>query len=387
MIRILFNPDKRFAFALNTAFKFVLGGILWIVFADPAVFNFNSTAIDHVPVVHPEVLERIAFVTILGIFFFVILQRALNSRKEISEHEFFRKNSQPMWIFDAQTLRFLDVNDAAVSMYGYSIREFLSMTVNDILSVENKLDEKSRLLQNGHHYQGVKKQFRKDGSFLHGEIMYYPVRYGKQHAGLLISNDVTRAVQLEEELKNVNLVRGKDPAKKCSELVLLNKELQLRNRDINANNDELIAINSLLVDVTKRTSSQLSLMVRDKTQQLTRLLNDIRDCTWSFDLTGKDENYVSRSASRFFGLTEAEIVDRPNFWMEYIHPEDMPIVNEKLNELQQNAHAAFTYRISIGQPNPAYIHQKVNLVHNHEGNAVRLEYHITEANVFEIVYR
>lgn len=41
----------------------------------------------------------------------------------------FEANPQPMWVFDRETLRFLAVNDAAVSHYGYSREEFLAMTV------------------------------------------------------------------------------------------------------------------------------------------------------------------------------------------------------------------------------------------------------------------
>jgi PAS domain S-box-containing protein len=44
----------------------------------------------------------------------------------------FATNAQPMWILDRETDVFLDVNDAAVQRYGYSRREFLTMTTFDI---------------------------------------------------------------------------------------------------------------------------------------------------------------------------------------------------------------------------------------------------------------
>ena len=37
-----------------------------------------------------------------------------------------------MWVYDAQTLRFLAVNEAAVRHYGYTRQEFLAMTITDI---------------------------------------------------------------------------------------------------------------------------------------------------------------------------------------------------------------------------------------------------------------
>lgn len=49
----------------------------------------------------------------------------------------FARNSHPMWIFDRETLAFLDVNDAAVQRYGFSREEFLSMTLRDIRPPED----------------------------------------------------------------------------------------------------------------------------------------------------------------------------------------------------------------------------------------------------------
>jgi two-component system, cell cycle sensor histidine kinase and response regulator CckA len=44
----------------------------------------------------------------------------------------FESNPHSMWVFDVETLRFLAVNEAAVSKYGYSADEFLALTIEDI---------------------------------------------------------------------------------------------------------------------------------------------------------------------------------------------------------------------------------------------------------------
>ena len=49
----------------------------------------------------------------------------------------FAGNSYPMWIFDRETLAFLDVNDAAVQAYGFSRQEFLTMTLRDLHPMED----------------------------------------------------------------------------------------------------------------------------------------------------------------------------------------------------------------------------------------------------------
>ncbi|HEY5011885.1 MAG TPA: EAL domain-containing protein, partial [Acidimicrobiia bacterium] len=48
----------------------------------------------------------------------------------------FESNPVPMWVYDAETLTFLEVNDAAVRAYGYSHDEFLTLRITDIRSVD-----------------------------------------------------------------------------------------------------------------------------------------------------------------------------------------------------------------------------------------------------------
>src|SRR5690606_11730458 len=57
--------------------------------------------------------------------------------KEVEQSEqkysdLFHLSPQPMWVYDLETYRFLDVNAAAITHYGYTREEFLSMTLMDI---------------------------------------------------------------------------------------------------------------------------------------------------------------------------------------------------------------------------------------------------------------
>lgn len=49
----------------------------------------------------------------------------------------FSSNPQPMYIFDAETLSFVEVNEAALIFYGYSYAEFRRMTISDIRPPED----------------------------------------------------------------------------------------------------------------------------------------------------------------------------------------------------------------------------------------------------------
>jgi PAS domain S-box-containing protein len=50
----------------------------------------------------------------------------------LANTEEFFSTLLPMWIFDRVTLAFVEVNAAALCVYGYSRQEFLAMTILDI---------------------------------------------------------------------------------------------------------------------------------------------------------------------------------------------------------------------------------------------------------------
>src|SRR5215216_5351931 len=55
----------------------------------------------------------------------------------------FTNNPLPMWVYDVETLHFLEVNDAAMAHYGYTREEFLALRITDI----RPLDDLPRLLE------------------------------------------------------------------------------------------------------------------------------------------------------------------------------------------------------------------------------------------------
>ena len=61
----------------------------------------------------------------------------LLKQKDLKFRLLFEDNPLPMWVFDKETLSFLEANHAAVVHYGYTREEFLSMTIADIRPPED----------------------------------------------------------------------------------------------------------------------------------------------------------------------------------------------------------------------------------------------------------
>lgn len=116
----------------------------------------------------------------------------------------FAENPLPMWVFDLESLKFLEVNDAAVAHYGYSREEFLQMRIVDIRPPEDiprllkalqKLGE--RLLPGGRHW----RHRRKDGRIIEVEIRGHTLEFAGRKAFLNVVQDITEQKRAEEAVR------------------------------------------------------------------------------------------------------------------------------------------------------------------------------------------
>src|SRR5215203_1267080 len=104
----------------------------------------------------------------------------------------FESNPQPMWIYDRDTLVFLAVNDAAFHEYGYSLNEFLAMTIKDIRPPEDVplLLEKVASVKPGMNSTST-RHFKKDGNLIEVEIVSHTLQYAGRRAELVLAMNIS----------------------------------------------------------------------------------------------------------------------------------------------------------------------------------------------------
>jgi PAS domain S-box-containing protein len=122
----------------------------------------------------------------------------------------FESNPQPMWVFDVDSLAFLEVNEAATRHYGYSRDEFLAMTIMDILPPEDAPGLHFGLERTGVQRGEVAlaQHQRKDGTIVDMELVSHEMELEGRRARLVLGTDIserTRARaalhQSEEQLR------------------------------------------------------------------------------------------------------------------------------------------------------------------------------------------
>jgi PAS domain S-box-containing protein len=115
-----------------------------------------------------------------------------------------------MWVFDLDTLAFLDVNQAAVAKYGYSRDEFLRMTLKDIRQPEDVpvFLERTRVPVYGSQEPGLWRHLKKDGTLIDVEITAHDFDWDGRRARLVVANDITERKRATEAfLEERNLLR------------------------------------------------------------------------------------------------------------------------------------------------------------------------------------
>jgi len=114
----------------------------------------------------------------------------------------FEDNPLPMWVFDLETLRFLEANHAAVSHYGYTHEEFLGMTLADIRPLEDVQRLKDTISSaSGPALSGQWRHRLKDGRLIDVDVASHTISYGGLQAVLSVLQDITQRKQLEEQLR------------------------------------------------------------------------------------------------------------------------------------------------------------------------------------------
>ncbi|WP_082143541.1 EAL domain-containing protein [Xanthomonas sp. NCPPB 1128] len=114
----------------------------------------------------------------------------------------FDRNPLPYWVFAVDSLRFLEVNQAAVRQYGYSREEFLAMELRDLRPPEDaeRLLQDVRKPREGFDVPSVWTHRRKDGSLLSVCIHSADLEFGGVSARLILAEDVTERLAHEREL-------------------------------------------------------------------------------------------------------------------------------------------------------------------------------------------
>lgn len=135
--------------------------------------------------------------------------------------DLFHFSPLPMWVFDRESLSFLDINEAACIHYGYSHEEFLGMKLSDIRPVED-VPKLNAFIQENNDYNdhsGVFRHKKKNGEIIYVELRSRVLKMESPNIRIAMANDITKQRQAQEQLLNITFqVENKERSRIASNL-------------------------------------------------------------------------------------------------------------------------------------------------------------------------
>jgi PAS domain S-box-containing protein len=115
----------------------------------------------------------------------------------------FRDSPLPMWVYDLETTKFIDVNDVALATYGYTRDEFLALNVFDIRPAEDAAQVKTLLGRDAaeHLEASGLRHLRKNGEIIEVDVFSHALEFEQRPARVAVAIDVTRRNRAEELLR------------------------------------------------------------------------------------------------------------------------------------------------------------------------------------------
>jgi PAS domain S-box-containing protein len=165
-----------------------------------------------VPVTSQATLERDFHIEHLRLVSAKLYQKVLELEAAQRELErtatkyqaLFRSQPEAAWVFDLGTLRFVEVNDAAVRRYGYSTDEFLAMTIQDLDAAKEGPASPPML-----HVEksGPRLHRKKDGTVMEVQISTQDVSFG-QRSRYVMAQTVTERPKAESAVNQAEPIEN-----------------------------------------------------------------------------------------------------------------------------------------------------------------------------------
>lgn len=166
----------------------------------------------------------------------------------------------------------LEVNDAAVRMYGYTFEEFLTMTIFDLRRLEKEeyvIAQMNRAYQEGIVFETT--HYRKDGTFFPVEVSSQGNSLGNKNVILSIVRDISERKKHEEIV--IATMKKAEAANAAKGQFLANMSHEIRT-PMNG----IIGMTDLaLMADSEQEQREYLRIVKSSTMSLLRVLNDILD--------------------------------------------------------------------------------------------------------------
>lgn len=141
-----------------------------------------------------------------------IERKKTHSELEESQRRYsnlFHLSPDPTWVYDVESNRFLDINEAAIRQYGYTREEFLSMKIDRLEPKhEHVVEEVSPLASwfdhQTAHREEIYRHQKKNGEIIFVENQTSEILFQGKIAHIRVAHDITERINYIDAIEKQN---------------------------------------------------------------------------------------------------------------------------------------------------------------------------------------
>jgi len=122
----------------------------------------------------------------------------------------------------------------------------------------------------------------------------------------------------------------------------------------------------ILLEASKEIDKQKELLIASK-ERLELVMGSLEEVVWGRNLPDYQMQYVSKSVVNLYGFPMADWYERPNLWMEMVHPDDKQKVEENGKSLFTMGITDLEYRIITLNKEIKWIHSTTQILKKTDG--------------------
>jgi PAS domain S-box-containing protein len=183
----------------------------------------------------------------------------------------------PTLISDTETLKYIDVNQAASIHFGYTREEFLNMSIFDLRPKEeheNLFHFMAQLDENDSHHTKKFLLVKKSGELIHTEVSASVIQYKGKKAFFATVKDVTENIKLQEELMQERISQEKSITKTIIDTQ--EKERSEIGKELHDNVNQILTTIKLYIENIKAYPEHSTAFIEKGVLLTQRAINEIR---------------------------------------------------------------------------------------------------------------
>jgi PAS domain S-box-containing protein len=242
------------------------------------------------------------------------------TESEMKYRKFFENNPLPMFFYDVETSKFIEVNNTALITYGYTETEFLNMSIFEIRPPEDRDKLKTLLSETNGVYSKIQglRHIKKNGKVIYVEVISHPIEVQGRKSRLVLVNDVTIRKVAEEEINMMNDYLEKRVEERTRQLEIANRAksefLANMGHEIRTPMNAILGYTELLGSLVKgQVETNYIESVKTSGRALMVLINNILDLS-KIEADKLDLEYEFINTDKFFSefrrIFAAEIAER-----------------------------------------------------------------------------